>query len=156
MQKFHFLYRVGRWLSREVLKYWCISIYFILVFSFHWCHINFEMLFYRLDNSKTVLMFGSCWLFAKMNLGPSKFNKIVFGRTYLFYIFLINICILFLQQRSSWSWSYNSWIYNYLCNKCLLPLKLGGRLPCTRYNIMRYSLSVTVVSLNTRIFNNEF
>jgi len=22
----------------------------------------------------------------------------------------------------SWSWSYGSWIYNYLCNQCLSPL----------------------------------
>jgi len=26
--------------------------------------------------------------------------------------------------RLSWSWSYGSWIYNYLCNQCLSPLKL--------------------------------
>ena len=25
----------------------------------------------------------------------------------------------------SWSWSYGSWIYNYLCNQCLSPLKLS-------------------------------
>jgi hypothetical protein len=24
----------------------------------------------------------------------------------------------------SWSWSYGSWIYNYLCNQCLSPLIL--------------------------------
>jgi hypothetical protein len=24
----------------------------------------------------------------------------------------------------SWSWSYVSWIYNYLCNQCLSPIKL--------------------------------
>jgi len=24
----------------------------------------------------------------------------------------------------SWSWSYNSWIYNYLCNHCVSPQKL--------------------------------
>ena len=24
----------------------------------------------------------------------------------------------------SWSWSYDSWVYNYLCNQCLSPLKL--------------------------------
>jgi len=28
------------------------------------------------------------------------------------------------QWGSSWSWSYGSWIYNYLCNQCLSPLKL--------------------------------
>jgi hypothetical protein len=47
----------------------------------------------------------------------------------------------------SWSWSYGSWIYNYLCNQCLSPLKLWAPIPlvarCTRYNIMWKSLSVT-------------
>jgi hypothetical protein len=40
----------------------------------------------------------------------------------------------------SWSWSYGSLIYNYLCNQCLSPLKLWVRTPfmarCTRCNIM--------------------
>jgi hypothetical protein len=27
-------------------------------------------------------------------------------------------------QGLSWSWSYGSWIYNYLCNQCLSPLML--------------------------------
>ena len=38
------------------------------------------------------------------------------------------------------SYSYVSWIYNYLCNQCLSPLKLWDRIlfmaRCTRYNIM--------------------
>ena len=29
----------------------------------------------------------------------------------------------------SWPWSYGSWIYNYLCNRCLSPLMLWVRLP---------------------------
>jgi len=41
---------------------------------------------------------------------------------------------------------YGSWIYNYVCNQCLLPLKLWVRTPfmarCARYNIMWKSLSV--------------
>ena len=40
----------------------------------------------------------------------------------------------------SWSWSHGRWIYNYLYNQCLSPLKLWVRTPlmarCTRYNIM--------------------
>ena len=28
----------------------------------------------------------------------------------------------------SWSWSYGSWIYNYLCNQCLSPLMLWVRI----------------------------
>jgi len=39
----------------------------------------------------------------------------------------------------SWSSSYGSWIYNYLCNQCLSLLKLWVRTPlmarCT-YNII--------------------
>jgi len=43
--------------------------------------------------------------------------------------------------RGPWlSWSYGSLIYNYMCNQCLLPLKLWVRTPfvarCTRYNIV--------------------
>ena len=29
----------------------------------------------------------------------------------------------------SWSWSYGNWIYNYLCNQYLSPLKLWVRTP---------------------------
>ena len=40
----------------------------------------------------------------------------------------------------SWSWSYDSCIYKYLCNQCLSPLKLWVRsllvTRCTRYNTM--------------------
>jgi hypothetical protein len=45
-----------------------------------------------------------------------------------------------LKMGQSWSWSYGSWIYYYLCNQCLSPHKLWVRIPlmvrCTRYNIM--------------------
>jgi len=27
-----------------------------------------------------------------------------------------------LSMGPLWSWSYGSWIYNYLCNQCLSPL----------------------------------
>jgi hypothetical protein len=48
---------------------------------------------------------------------------------------------------ASGSWSYAYWIYNYLCNQCLSPLKsevwILLTVRCTRYNIMWKSLSVT-------------
>jgi len=31
----------------------------------------------------------------------------------------------YTREGPSWSWSYGSWIYNYLYNHCLSPLKLG-------------------------------
>ena len=32
----------------------------------------------------------------------------------------------------SWSWSYGSWIYNYLCNRYISPLTLWVRIPPRR------------------------
>jgi len=44
------------------------------------------------------------------------------------------------DERPPWSWSYGSWIYNYLCNHCLSLLTLQVQTPfmsrCTQYNIM--------------------
>ena len=44
------------------------------------------------------------------------------------------------SRGKSWSWSYGSWMYNYLCYQCLSPPKLWVRTPfmarCTRYNII--------------------
>ena len=56
-------------------------------------------------------------------------------------------CTLYINLMKMLSWWYGSWIYNYLCNKCLSPLTLWVRIPimarCTGYNIMCYNLSVT-------------
>jgi len=35
-----------------------------------------------------------------------------------------NLPLYILFMAPSWSWSYGSWIYNYLCNQCLSPLML--------------------------------
>jgi len=44
-----------------------------------------------------------------------------------------------IQKGPPWSWSYGSWIYNYLCNQYLSLLKCTR---CTWYNFMQQSLSV--------------
>ena len=36
------------------------------------------------------------------------------------------------QKCISWSWSYGSWIYKYLCNPCLSPSTLGVWIPLGR------------------------
>ena len=36
---------------------------------------------------------------------------------------------VYKMKGPSWSWSYGSWIYNYLCNRCLSPLTLWFRIP---------------------------
>jgi len=43
---------------------------------------------------------------------------------------VVNIVLLW----PSWSWSYGRWIYNYLCNQCLSPLKGRGVLDTTLSN----------------------
>jgi len=52
----------------------------------------------------------------------------------------------FPESGPSWLWSYRSWIYNYLCNRCLSPLKLWVQTlfmaRCTQCNIMWQSLSI--------------
>jgi hypothetical protein len=57
------------------------------------------------------------------------------GNDMIGWIFLLYICF-----GPSWSWSHGSWIYNYLCNRCLSPIKLWIWIPfmvgCTRYNII--------------------
>jgi hypothetical protein len=40
-----------------------------------------------------------------------------------------NITILLVFAESLWSWLYGSWIYNYMCNQCLSPLKLWVQTP---------------------------
>ena len=46
-----------------------------------------------------------------------KINCIIVSNTRL-------ITLILSIQRWWWSWSYGSWIYNYLCNQCLSPLTL--------------------------------
>jgi hypothetical protein len=46
------------------------------------------------------------------------------------------LCIFRNQLTMTWgtwlSWSYGSWIYNFLCNQCLSSLKLWVRIPPRR------------------------
>ena len=55
-------------------------------------------------------------------------------------------CFLWIEGPS-WPWSYGSWIYSHLCNRCLSPLKLWVRIllmaRCTWYKFTWWSLSVT-------------
>jgi uncharacterized protein YdhG (YjbR/CyaY superfamily) len=52
------------------------------------------------------------------------------------------------SEGPTWSWSYGSWIYNYLCNQCVhitteVVRSNPAQARCTQYNIMWWSLSVT-------------
>ena len=51
----------------------------------------------------------------------------------------VHYTIMAFQKKGlSWSWSYVSWIYNYLCNRCLSPLTLWVRI--LRHSVLDISL----------------
>ena len=44
--------------------------------------------------------------------------------TFFLFLFLLGTNFQQCIEGASWPWSYCSWIYNYLCNQYLSPLKL--------------------------------
>ena len=42
------------------------------------------------------------------------------------------VVFAYVYGGASWSWSYGTWIYTYLCNQCLSPLTLLVRIPHRR------------------------
>jgi hypothetical protein len=68
---------------------------------------NFIMCF---RHERSISTYGYSWKKIKeIDICPVKYRYLSFH-------------IVFLLL--SWSWSYGSWIYNYLCNQCLSPLTL--------------------------------
>ena len=58
--------------------------------------------------------------------------KLKLERKHLFNELFCQFTFRSVSEESSWSWSYGSWIYNYLCNQCLSPLTLWVRIPFRR------------------------
>ena len=51
-------------------------------------------------------------------------------------------------QGSSWSSSYGSWIYNYLCNQCLSPLNLNpadGEVYLIQHHVIKFVIDLRQV-----------
>ena len=92
----------------------------------------FIFIFYNIS----VISWQSIWL--KKNNHPAE-SQLIFFITYSYikYIrikFNFLLFILFFPYRSAVQKtlgpsSYGSWIYNYLCNQCLSPLRLWVRIP---------------------------
>jgi len=57
---------------------------------------------------------------------------------------VISYSILCKWPSWSLSWSYGSWIYNYLCNQCLTPQTLWVRIPL-RQDVLETTLCDEVV-----------
>jgi hypothetical protein len=45
------------------------------------------------------------------------------------YVVILPMFLINIREGPSWSWSYGSWSYNYLCSQCLSPLMLWVRIP---------------------------
>jgi hypothetical protein len=51
----------------------------------------------------------------------------LWSATMLTYIIMYQVSGMYMYPQG-WSWSYSSWIYNYLCNECLSLLTLCVRI----------------------------
>jgi len=85
-------------------------------------------------------------MFQHQHLSIKKTVHISCSFTSLFCLTEKNTCrhcmplLPYILQELSWSWSYGSWIYNYICNRCPSTRKWWIRITLkamwTRYNIM--------------------
>ena len=70
------------------------------------------------------MLIFSLFCFTKQNVRDGYMDTYTVSH-YFFYI-------VYFSNGASWSWSYGSWIYDYLCNRCLSPLSLWIRIPLRR------------------------
>jgi hypothetical protein len=70
-------------------------------------------------------------------------------QTYYTYAYPLSIKQLpFILTELEPSWSYGSWIYNYLCNRCLSPLLNAGTVPTVCYIFVHFYLDFFVPPQN--------
>ena len=60
---------------------------------------------------------------------------------------------LYILEGSSWSWSYGSRIYNYLCNQCLSPLTQFKSRSGEMSLIQHYVISLSVTCRKLVVFS---
>ena len=92
---------------------------------------GFSSQLHSLDHCLSFCAFTVGHCIACRRLRVSDYN---FGILKLFFdmIIIIVISASFMQSGTSWLWSYDSWIYYYLCYQCLSPLKLWVQTPLSR------------------------
>ena len=74
--------------------------------------------------------------FSCMGMSLQIFQRMFGFLTVLCTTLVLGICnavkLLYMYLGPSWSWSYGSWIYNYMCNQCLSPPSLWFRISLSR------------------------
>ena len=137
----------------------CFPRFWYLHLEFFWMCGNFSFSFYckKTIYKMYVKIFGRrylhWWTLCSIHYTYQfRFLSLSINAIRLKYMFsslqLLLILDHFWIQGSSWS--YGSWIYNYMCHRFLSPLNLWVRTPfmarCTRYNIMSVTWDRSVVS----------
>ena len=84
----------------------------VIVHSFCWYWWNVCQSLFKLSFHKAIFIYTSA-----LNFRHTIFNHISRFKWF---------------KGPSWPWSYGSWIYNYLCNRCLSPLMLWVRISIRR------------------------
>jgi hypothetical protein len=86
-------------------------------FLLHMCHSSFYSCYKPSD---------MLWM---KHMRVNNFTRAVMRIIYIYiYLYWCNLRIHFYTIEGP-SWSYGSWIYNYLCNRCLSPPTLWVRTP---------------------------
>jgi hypothetical protein len=132
-----------------IKKKWC------LIFSISW---DGDIYLSILRGSSCVFQLQvvvlCIWLYKAHTCQPYRFTQPNTLENIIFYsnnglTLKREILNIFVRFKCFYKWykKYSGILNNYLCNKCLSPLKLWVQLPpmvrCTRYNIIWLSLSVT-------------
>jgi hypothetical protein len=123
LQDTHFFLAEEVDFSRQVSLYMHNTKYIIIYFT--WCPRHY----YKIDKILRNLSFKSPWKISNLWNYGIKLNK-SWQKCSLFLV-LYKVYTFCNDQKSRWpgplwlSWSYGSWIYNYLCNQCLSPLTLN-------------------------------
>ena len=95
-------------------------IYLLIVIYSHVMSLYKTFIVYLLECYNIVKMFHH--IFWKMK--RSLFMCFIKKKTFSCYAVMCPYHTLHISiWGPSWSWSYGSWIYNYLCDQCLSPLK---------------------------------
>ena len=103
-------------------------------FLFHFIFHPILMDFFLLTKWSLLWIFDETSFYSYFNskrLSNSEISYI--WKVHLYMDFFLKLIVFVGTYRSmSCSWSYGSWIYNYLCNQCLSSLTLWVRIPSLR------------------------
>jgi hypothetical protein len=98
-----------------------------------WCHLdqtNLKFLVELKHHANHLSLLQILYLFFSYSIKLSRYIK----KAVLYWL-------LHKKEGPSWSWSYGSWIYNYLCNQCLSSLMLWVQITI-RGGVQQYVIKI--------------